>query len=127
MDEPTFKDDKTLLYRQVHPSWMQNGRVTSQVFKPTPKDDKYLSVYNGDLTTSVLAWGHYTKQLNHPSIGVLAVTVEECTATGLSAKPEPKPFKEHAIIDYNTCASNSVVANKAKQLRAFAIKRDWCH
>ena len=58
-------DPNTLLLRQVHPSFvqaenvsaqvfytlMQGLAVTSQVFKPTPKDENQLSVYNGDKFT----------------------------------------------------------------------------
>jgi len=39
----------TLLLRQINPFWFQNGRETSQAFRPTPKDEKLLSVYGGDL------------------------------------------------------------------------------
>ena len=38
----------TLLFRQVNPGWIREGRVTSQAFKPTAKDEKKLSVYDGD-------------------------------------------------------------------------------
>ena len=39
---------ETLLLRQIHPSFVQKGRVTSQAFRPTPKDEHLLSVDNGD-------------------------------------------------------------------------------
>ena len=38
----------TLLLRQIHPGFIQGGRVTSQAFRPTPKDEFLLSVDNGD-------------------------------------------------------------------------------
>ena len=41
----------TLLLRQIHPSFVQDGRVTSQAFRPTPKDESLLSVYDGDQIT----------------------------------------------------------------------------
>lgn len=41
-------NEATHLHRQVHPSWVQDGRATSQAFKPTPKDNGRLSVYDGD-------------------------------------------------------------------------------
>jgi hypothetical protein len=37
-------NDTTLLHRQINPSWVQQGRVTSQAFRPTPKDESKLSV-----------------------------------------------------------------------------------
>ena len=51
----------TLLLRQIHPSFVQDGRVTSQAFRPTPKDDAQLSAYDGDQITPVAAWLNYTQ------------------------------------------------------------------
>lgn len=39
---------QTQLLRQIHPNFVQAGRVTSQAFRPTPKDENHLSVYDGD-------------------------------------------------------------------------------
>jgi hypothetical protein len=50
----------TFLLRQVHPSFVQAGRVTSQAFRPTPKDRSLLSVYDGDQITPEAAWIHFT-------------------------------------------------------------------
>ncbi len=51
--------EKTLLLRQIHPLFIQEGRVTSQAFRPTPKDQKKLSVYDGDLITAERSWVHF--------------------------------------------------------------------
>lgn len=119
-------NENTLLYRQVHPSWIQQGRVTSQVFKPTPKDDGFLSVYNGEMIEPLGAWEHYNKSLKLPSCGVLAVTVNECETLALPARPDPEPFPEHAVIDFNESTS-SEREKKAKTLRHYADKRGWCY
>jgi len=42
--------DKTLLLRQVHPNFIQNGEVASIAFKPNDNDKGCLSVYDGDLS-----------------------------------------------------------------------------
>ena len=57
----------TLLLRQFNPSWVQAGRVTSQAFKPTPNDNKRISVYDGDQVTDEDFWHHYTEQMSHSS------------------------------------------------------------
>lgn len=116
--------DETLLYRQVHPAWIQDGRVTSQVFRPTPKDDKRLSVYDSDMITAESAWWHFTKELGHRSVGVLAVTVRECQAQELLVSPDAKPFPEHAVIDFSMFG-DSEVRKKSKYLKAAAEKRGW--
>jgi len=48
--------ETTLLLRQINPAFVQLGRVTSQAFRPTPKDHDLLSAYNGDLIEPEPAW-----------------------------------------------------------------------
>jgi hypothetical protein len=114
----------TLLLRQVHPSFVQAGRVTSQALRPTPKDESLLSVYDGDLISAEKAWEHFTNQDNCRSAGVLAVTVDECAAEGLSARPDPAPFPEHAVIDFTGLTDNQI-EKKGKKLKAKAEVRGW--
>ena len=52
-------NSQTLLLRQIHPSFIQQGRVTSQAFRPTPKDEMKLSVYDGDQMTPEEAFEHF--------------------------------------------------------------------
>jgi hypothetical protein len=117
-------NDDTLLLRQVHPTWIQSGRVTSQVFKPTPKDQQCLSVYNGDQITPADSWRHFTENLGCQSVGVLSVSVAECRQLNLNARPDPGPFPEHAVIDFGQHRGAQLEA-KAKQLRALAVQRGW--
>lgn len=56
----------TLMLRQIHPNFIQNGRVTSQAFRPTPKDESRLSVDNGDMITPEACWKRFTAQRNTP-------------------------------------------------------------
>ena len=116
----------TLLHRQVNPSWVQQGRVTSQVFKPTPKDNRRLSVYDGDQVNAFHAWLHYTTELGFASIGVLAVTVTECEDLELVVEPDPTPFPAHAVIKFDACTA-SQIEKKAKRLKAAAEARGWLH
>jgi hypothetical protein len=112
------------LHRQVNPAWVQQGRVTSQAFKPTPKDNRRLSVYDGELIRADDAWTHYTNSLGLTSFGVLSVTVGECQSLELSAEPDPEQFREHAVIIFGEY-SNSQMERKSKQLRACAVERGW--
>jgi hypothetical protein len=114
----------TLLLRQVNPSWIQAGRVTSQVFKPTAKDKERLSVYNGDLVSAEDSWKHYTNELQFSSVGVLAVTVEECQRQELTAEPDPEQFPAHVVIRFDACSA-SQIAKKAKHLKQDAEARGW--
>lgn len=114
----------TLLHRQVHPSWVLGDRVTSQAFRPTPKDKKRLSVYDGDQITAEAAWQHYTNDLGHTSAGVLTVTVGECDNLELPVVPDPATFQEHTLIDFSAF-SRRQIETKAKTLRANANLRGW--
>ena len=116
----------TMLLRQVHPSFIQNGRVSSQAFRPTPKDRSLLSVYDGEQIGPAAAHDHYTGTLGLPSIGVMGVQVRECEALDLPARLDPTPFREHAVIDFSD-HGRKATERKAKQLRVRAEHRDWLY
>ncbi len=118
--------NETLLLRQVNPLWIQLDRVTSQVFRPTPKDEKRLSVYDGDQISAAGSWRHFTDELGFASVGVLAVTQGECVELDLAAQSDPTPFPEHAIIDF-TGFEEGQIKKKSKQLKAAAEARGWQH
>ncbi|MGI6354263.1 MAG: hypothetical protein GX937_00835 [Lentisphaerae bacterium] len=119
-------NDQTLLLRQIHPGFVQDGRPSSQAFRPTPKDEQKLSVYDGDQITPANAFEHYTQALKLESSGVMAVSVEECKKLELPVTPDPKPFPEHALIDFSSC-SKSAAEKKAKLLKSKAIVRGWLY
>jgi len=117
--------DGTLLLRQINPAFVQNGRVSSQAFRPTPKDQYKLSVYNGDLITAEQSWKHFVaKRLK--SVGVLAVNVVECTAEGLPSYSSPEVFEQHAHIDFSNLTEGQI-KGKGKRLLAVALVRGWLH
>lgn len=114
----------TLLLRQIHPHWIRDGRVTSQAFRPTRKDEDLLSVYDGDQIDAKSAYEHYTGQLALGSVGTMAVTVAECAQQELTAKADPIPFPEHVVIDFRPFPRSQVEA-KAKYLARVAMERGW--
>ena len=116
----------TVLLRQVHPSFIQKGRVTSQAFRPTPKDEHKLSTYDGDQIQPWPAFQHYTEVLRFESVGVLGVTVTECGDLKLAVTPDPKPFPEHVVIDFSEFDKRAV-ESKAKSLRDKALPRGWLY
>ncbi|MDE0448052.1 MAG: hypothetical protein OXH96_15420 [Spirochaetaceae bacterium] len=114
----------SLLFRQVNPNFVREGRITSQVFKPTPKDGKLLSVYDGELITAQNSYMHYTVRLGFSSLGVVAVTPAECGKLDLRVNSDPIPFPEHAVIDFRGY-SNNQITSKAKYLKDAAVTRGW--
>lgn len=122
-----------MLYRQVNPTWLREGRITSQVFNPFPKDKGLLSVTREQMTTAEATYRLFTGR-GLLSAGVVAVKVEECSQTALEAyhDPEDKVGIEdpaHSVIDFRTLINMDkerkrraqVLADKAKQ-RGFVYR-----
>ena len=120
-------DEQRLLHRQVNPSWVQDGRISSQAFSPTPKDLGLLSVYDGTLISPEASFHHYTTLLGLRSVGSVSVSVDEVTALGLTWRPDTEPFPEHAVIDYTTLGSAGKVKAKAQALTERARARGWTY
>lgn len=117
-------NSNSFLFRQIHPSWIQAGRVTSQAFRPTPKDENRLSVYDGDRINAEASWFHYTTELELESAGAMAVTNAECTGQGLSVFADGNPFPEHVFVDFSGL-TKSLIEKKAKVLKRLAEARGW--
>ena len=119
-------NNETLMLRQINPGFIQGDQVSSQAFRPTPKDKRRLSVYDGDQLAPQVAYKHYTNMLSLSSAGVMAVSVAECGKLELPVRPDPEQFPEHAVIDFSEF-SGSRVEKKAKLLRAMAKQRGWLY
>ena len=119
-------NDATIVFRQIHPSFVQAGLPTSQAFRPTSKDEFKLSVYDGDLISPENAFQHYVNQLNLASVGVMGLAVTECTAVSLAVYSDPNRFSEHALIDFSGLL-DKYCRTKSKLLRDKAVQRGWLH
>jgi hypothetical protein len=121
--------DGTLLHRQINQAFLDrdDADVVGHVaFRPFPRDDGELSVYDGDMISPRDSWVHYTSELHLKSVGVQSVTVSECSSASLAARAAPEPFPEHAVIDFGRL-SKSEMTSKAKTLRNAAAARGWLH
>jgi hypothetical protein len=116
---------ETLLHRQIHPDFVQESRVSSQAFRPTP-DDNLMSVYHGDLIAPVDSWTHYTATLQLTSAGVRSLSVAECQQASLPARPDPGTFREHAVVDFQD-ADRKEIKRRSKILARLADARGWQH
>lgn len=123
-------EKETLLHRQVHPSFVQADKIsvqvfiTSQVFKPTPKDENKLSVYNSEKFTAKESFSHFISELKNSSMGVVSVNLEECNLEELTVVEDNLPFDGHCHINFENLTSNQV-EKKAKKLKLAAINRGW--
>jgi len=117
-------DSETLFLRQIHPTFVQNGRPTSQAFRPTPKDENQLSVYNGEKITAAASWHYDSETLNLESAGVLAFNHAECAGQQLKVIEDGVPIPAHCYVDFSG-VSKPDAERKSKKLAAFAKERGW--
>ena len=113
-----------MLFRQVHPSFIVEDKISSQVFKPTPKDEGFLSCYNSDLISAEDCFHHYTQVQNLSSAGVVSILESECLSQDLAVRHDGTPFPEHSSIDYSPYAE-SVRKKKAQQLSKMSRQRGY--
>lgn len=122
-------DADELLFRQVHPTFVQAGRPTSAAFVPSKKDAGMLSVTRGSLVSAEAAWNLHTTGKGLASAGVWAVTVGECSALPLPcyADPEPGPPVDdaHSVVDFRGL-SRGVAEARGKALSRLAADRGCC-
>ena len=118
-----------LLYRQVHPSFMEDGVPSSAAFKPTPKDEGKLSLDRSSITTDEAAYILHTEGKSLASIGVYGLLVGECEDSSLSCYSDPLPATEllpanpaHAYCDF-TGVGASRLKILAKRLKNHAVLR----
>ncbi len=114
----------TLLHRQIHPGFVHAGRVSSQAFRPTPKDENYLSCYDGDMIRPEAAWKHYTGSLGLNSIGTMSVSHQECTSLSVPVVEDRQLFSEHVSLNFFGC-SKSQAERIGSRLRDLADRRSW--
>lgn len=116
----------TLLLRQIHPSFVQNGRATSQAFRPTPTDESQLSVDNGDLITAEASWKRFSALPDCTSIGVMAISAAECSGCSLAIIEDGDPYPEHCYLDFAPF-DRKAVEKIGKKLSAHAHARGWLY
>lgn len=117
-------DERDLLLRQVHSSFVKDNQITSQAFRPTPKDKHLLSFDDGNRINAERAWQRHNNLPNCTSIGVAALHITECEEQDLDIIYDGKPYPEHVSLSFqnhNPKAQRRI----AKKLRDKAVKRGW--
>lgn len=124
------EDMDELLYRQINPGFVHDSRVTSQAFRPTPKDEGQLSVSLSSLTSPQEAYDLYTAQRQLDSAGVMAISRAECSELDLPVIPDPLtvPVNDpaHALVDFRKFGT-SQIEKKSKKLGRKANARGWVY
>ena len=120
-------NENTLLYRQIPECFIKaDGHVASLAFRPMPKDQNMLSVYDGDLISPQNAFLHFTEVLNCSSVGILSVSGAECTTENLPFQEDYTTHPFHALIDFSGKKGNAC-KRISEHLRSAALKRGWLY
>lgn len=127
-----LSDDEEVLFRHVHPSFIDNEVLSSQPFAPTSKDNDQLSVDRSFLTDARSSYELFVAGGSN-SVGVAGLTVGEFKAEDLSCFPDPiggegDPLANlaHAYADYSS-HSRSQQKLRAKRLKNKAVARGWLY
>lgn len=119
-----------LTYREIHPSWIVNSRMSSQAFKPTKKDNNKLSVRNSEKITAEESYKFQTQQLGFQSVGNCALYIREVVEVSLQCIESPistPPIDpSHCHIDF-TGLTGGQVQTKADKLVNFARTRGFTY
>lgn len=133
VDETELDNADELIWRNVHPSWIDSGKVTSQAFRPTPKDTGKLSGARQEKVTADKHFHEFTTELNLVSTGIWAISVGEaqrehvrCVYDAESdSKPNPCPTG-HTYLDYRVHTGGKI-RKIASALRDRAEERGCQH
>ena len=122
-----------LIYRQVHHDQIdETRRVMSGAFNPfvtggqEGKRSRVLSGYDGGQVTAAEAHLHYTECLGLSSIGVLAISEEECAELGIEVDHDGLGFPAHVSLRF-PMVSRGATRRLARDLVELAMARGWQH
>lgn len=123
-----LEDSDEVLFRQVNPSFYDNGEPSSQPFMPTSKDDNKLSVDRSSLTDAERSYQLFVAN-GFRSSAVYGLTVGEFSAESLPSVSDPVVASAglaanpaHAYVDFSAYGAQEQ-KRKAKRLKILAIRR----
>lgn len=127
-----------VLLRQVHPSWLPDGVLTSAAFKPSSKDNKLLSTLHGSVGAEE-AHRRWVDQADRASAGTWGVTVGEVDDTTFTRAADQQTVSlaalndaeqrgepDHVSIDFRDL-SKEQRGQAARKLKNHAVARTCMH
>ncbi|MGH9918540.1 MAG: hypothetical protein ACRD6W_06710 [Nitrososphaerales archaeon] len=127
-------DADELLYRQIHPSWIDRGQLTPMAFFPGDGDDGRLSIALSSRTTPEAAFTTHTVTFRLKSAGTVGILVGEvedpsvtAAASGYELRAYGHPIEgdpAHGYIDFGELGDKRRRA-VARLLMRKARDRGW--
>ena len=115
------------LFRQVHPSFIRDGRPTRQAFRPNSGDNGEYSVDRGAKTNARAAYEAYLAK-GKQTAGSWCIKVCEFSSVELSSYDDPlDDSPSHALVDYSAHTSSSQLEKISKKVQLFALAYGRLH
>jgi hypothetical protein len=125
-------DDETF-YRNVNPSWIEDGQPSSQAFRPGSGDEGCVSTHRASLITAAGSHTLFTDPspggFGRASAGVWSILANEVKIEKLTTWSDPEdatattpPNLAHAVIDMHGI-DDKACRKIGKRLKQFAISR----
>lgn len=131
MAGPQF-DPEELLFRQIHPNFLEKGQPSSDRFRPSAGDQNLMSVDRGVLTTAAASHALYNAN-GRVSAAVFGLSVADLATESVTCKSDPlgdnagqQANSAHALADYSV-HSEKAQKNVAKRLKLRAVARGCLH
>lgn len=127
-----LEEKNEVLFRQIHPSFMEDNEPSSDRFRPSVRDQHRLSVDRSALTTAAEAHARFVSG-GRKSVAVFGLSVGEFDAENIPCSEDPIPASAnepenpaHALADY---AAHELATQKlvAKRLKRLAVARGCLH
>ena len=121
-------DPDEVQFRQVNPSWMEEGEPSRLAFIPTRKDAGKLSLDRSASTTAKQSYDDF-RALGLNSDGVFGLKPGECEASPNSVECFASPLKSnphHSHAEFNKLSKSQQKA-KSHELRRKATRRGKLH
>jgi hypothetical protein len=129
--EQELSDPSELLWRQIHPTQVDDGKLSSSAFVPNQNDEGQLSTCRGSKVSAEGAFENYTQVRKRLSAGVFALSVGEVVAVDLRAIDDSEaPSEEelppgHTYVDFRQVPSTNKCKKIGARLRDKAESRGW--
>jgi hypothetical protein len=112
-----------LLHRNVHPSWMDDGKPSSLAFSPSAKDEGKLSVDREKVDTAKASFLRHTDEKGLQSSAVFSVSAGEFRNQNIDCFEDPISAEEGAVENLAHCyADYSGLSKKQAKLTARRIR-----
>jgi hypothetical protein len=127
-----LRDAAEVLFRQIHPDFIQNGEPSSDRFRPSQQDQNKLSLDRSKLVTASQAHANYVAG-GRASAAVFGLSVGEFSNENIPCVEDPLPAAgerlanpAHALADYSR-HSPSDQKLISKRLKRIAVRRGCLH